>query len=151
MIVRKPSSTKDIEAAQHLLTRFFMEEGFSTPAGLISRNLDQMLSLPACGVFIGETDGEIVGVATISMEFGIEFGWWGEMGDLYVLPEWRGKGISSKLIAAIEDYAKLTGACGYQVTVTPYGEEHVGLKGYYKKLGFESDGRLILMKSFKSD
>ncbi len=45
----------------------------------------------ACAAcFVATASGQSVGVATISLDFGIEFGWSAEMGDLYVLPEWRG-------------------------------------------------------------
>ena len=86
------------------------------------------------------------GFATISLEFGIEFGWGAEMGDLYVLPEWRGQGLSRQLILTIEDFLKERGASFYQVTVTSYAQEEHDLKTFYDRLGFDSEGRLILAK-----
>jgi GNAT superfamily N-acetyltransferase len=139
----------DLERATELLKRFFAEEGFTTPADTIAANTRRMAGIDACGLFVALSGGETIGVATVSMEFGIEFGWSAEMGDLYVLPDWRGRGVSRALVEAIEEFLISRDANGYQVTVTPFAEEHHGLKHFYTALGFESEGRLILYKTLK--
>ncbi len=144
--IRQLSSGDDLSEAIELLQRFFVEEGFSTSADVIAQNTRTLAALPNCALLITEDDGVAIGVATLSLEFGIEFGWSAEMGDLYVLPEWRGKGISRLLVDAAEALLRTKGAAGYQVTVTPFAEEHHALGKFYEKLGFESEGRLILYK-----
>jgi GNAT superfamily N-acetyltransferase len=144
--IRRLRSGDDLAAAAELLTRFFREESFDTADDVIRANTERMAGIDACGLFLCEAENRAIGVATISMEFGIEFGWSGEMGDLYVLPEWRGQGVSQTLVAAVEAFLKERGAAGYQVTVTPYAEDAHGLQAYYRKLGFSSEGRLILYK-----
>lgn len=144
--VRRLSAGDDFSSATELLRRFFVEEGFSTPGEEIAKNTRTLAGLPNCGLFTAEDDGLAIGVATVSLEFGIEFGWSAEMGDLYVLPAWRGKGVSRLLVEAIESFLREKGAAGYQVTVTPFAEEHHALGRYYEKLGFASEGRLILYK-----
>jgi GNAT superfamily N-acetyltransferase len=146
LTVRRLTGGEDTAAAAELLTRFFAEEGFDTPADGIERRAAEMAAIDACGLFLAEEGGEAIGVATVSLEFGIEFGWSAEMGDLYVLPEWRGKGISRALLTVIETFLAERGASGYQVTVTSFGQDHHDLRGYYAKLGFGGDGRLILRK-----
>ena len=144
--VRRLRAGNDVTAAADLIQRFFAEEGFDTPADTIARRTAEMAANDTCGLFLAEEAGAAIGVATVSLEFGIEFGWSGEMGDLYVVPERRGKGVSQELIAAIEALLSERGATGYQVTVTPFGEDHHQLRSYYAKLGFEGEGRLILRK-----
>jgi GNAT superfamily N-acetyltransferase len=144
--VRKLDKSDDLDEACDLLVRFFREEGFDTSDEVIRRHTAIMAGLDNCGLFIAEASDRAVGVATISLEFGIEFGWGAEMGDLYVLPEWRGRGLSRRLVLAVEDFLKDRDASFYQVTVTPYAQEAHDLKGLYDKLGFESEGRLILAK-----
>lgn len=121
MRVRRLRAGDDLGPAICLLQRFFLEEDFDTPEAIIAENTRQMI--------------------------GIEFGWSVEMGDLYVCPEWRGKGVSRLLLLAAEDILRRRGAKGYQVTVTPFAEEHHDLKNFYTNLGFASEGRLILWKS----
>lgn len=145
--VRRLTSFDDAGEAAALLARFFAEEGFNTPGELIRRRTAEMVALETCGLFVAEAECSTIGVATISLEFGIEFGWSGEMGDLYVVPEWRGRGVSRSLIEAIEGLLQERGAIGYQVTITPVGQAHHDLRAFYAKLGFTGEGRLILRKS----
>lgn len=141
--VRHLGGTDDLSKAADLLIRFFREEQFDTPDDVIRRNAAIMAGLDNCGLFIAENAGRAIGVATISLEFGIEFGWGAEMGDLYVLPEWRGKGVSRQLVSAIEGFLAERSATIYQITLTPYAHD---LRKFYERLGFESEGRLILAK-----
>lgn len=134
--------------ALRLITRFFAEEGFTTPPEVIAANLELLAANPNCGLFLASAGDQAIGVATVSLEFGIEFGWWAEMGDLYVVPEWRGQGVSRTLVDTVEAFLKEKGAKGYQVTVTPDAETHHGLTQYYRSLGFASEGRVILAKEF---
>ncbi len=146
MIIRRLSAADDLAAAIDLLGRFFSEEGFSTEPVTIAANARQMASLDTCGLFMAEDRGKAIGVATVSLEFGIEYGWWAELGDLYVLPEYRGRGLSRALVAAAEDFLKQRDVAGYQVTVTSHASEHHDLARYYSRLGFDSEGRVILFK-----
>jgi GNAT superfamily N-acetyltransferase len=136
----------DLAPATELLLRFFAEEGFTTDQATIAANVRTLAGLETCALFVAEADGACVGVATVSLEFGVEFGWWAEMGDLYVIPEARGRGVSLALVAAIEDFLRQRRIPGYQVTVTPDSGARHGLKDYYRRLGFAGDGRLLLFK-----
>lgn len=136
----------DLAPATGLLLRFFAEEGFTTDGETIAANVRTLASLETCALFAAEADGACVGIATVSLEFGVEFGWWAEMGDLYVVPEQRGRGVSLALVGAIEDFLRLRRIPGYQVTVTPDAGARHGLKDYYRRLGFAGDGRLLLFK-----
>lgn len=149
MNIRKLSAADDLAPAIDLLCRFFSEEGFSTEPDTITAHTRQMASLHTCGLFIAEDRGRAIGVATVSLEFGIEYGWSAEMGDLYIDPEYRGRGLSRIMIAAVESFLKERGVAGYQVTVTPHASEH-DIARYYSRLGFGSEGRVILYKKLVS-
>lgn len=146
MNVRRLKGGDDLSGATALLQRFFAEEGFDTPADLIATRAASLAALDICLLLVAERDGQTIGVATVSSEFGIELGWWAEMGDLYVVQSARGQGVARALVEAAEGWMKVRGIAGYQVTVTPVGEEHHGLMAYYRKLGFDSEGRLLLFK-----
>jgi GNAT superfamily N-acetyltransferase len=149
ILTRQLLSTDDPSSAEVLLQKFFTEEGFETPAEVITRNLQTMLGLDICAVIIAETGNDLIGIATVSMDFGIEYGWSAELGDLYVLPEWRGRGVSRLLVRTVEDYLRSKGAAGYQVTLTTHASEHHDLKSYYLSLGFESEGRNLLYRTLR--
>lgn len=147
MIIRQLAAADDLSQAADLLFRFFAEEGFDADRERIAANARTMAALETCCLLVAEEQGRAVGVATVSLEFGIEYGWWAEMGDLYVVPERRGQGISRALVSAAEAFLRERGAAGYQVTVTPHAETHHGLRRFYAALGFDDEGRLILAKS----
>ena len=132
-----------------MLTAFFADEGFKTSPTVIERNVGEMANLDACGLFQAEADGRAVGVATASLEFGIEHGWSAEMGDLYVVPAWRGQGVAGRLIEALEAFLRSKSVGGYQVTVTGQAEERHAVTGFYRKLGFEDEGRRLLYKNLR--
>lgn len=138
-----------LEDASRLLVRFFREEQFDTPDETIIANTRRMAGIDLCGLFLAEASGEAVGVATVSIEFGIEYGYSAEMGDLYVVPEWRGRGVSRKLVQAVEDYLRAMGSPVYRITLAPYGEEAHRLSQFYAALGFANEGRLILTKTIR--
>ena len=147
--VRRLRADDDTEEATCLLIAFFAEEGFVTAPGIIRHHAAHMAKLDACGLFQAEADGQVVGVATASLQFGIEYGWTAEMGDLYVAPSWRGRGIAGKLIEVLEAFLISKGAAGYQVTVTADAEQRHGLTSYYRRLGFRSEERRLLFKSLR--
>ena len=148
--VRRLRAGDDVGAAARLLARFFEEEGFATPPTDIAKHVGEMVGLDVCGLFQAEAGGEAIGVTTASLEFGIEYGWTAEMGDLYVVPRWRGRGVAGQLIDAVEAFLMSRDAAGYQVTVTPHSERHRALTGYYRKLGFEDEGRRLLFKGLRA-
>jgi GNAT superfamily N-acetyltransferase len=145
--IRQLTKADDLTQAITLLQRFFQEEGFDVPPDVIKANTHKMAQLDVCAILVAVADDIQIGIATVSMDFGIEFGWSAEMGDLYVLPEWRGQGVSLRLVKAVEAFLTVQNAAGYQVTVTPYASEHHDLKKLYIRLGFEDEGRMLFYKT----
>jgi hypothetical protein len=82
------------QAAIALLVRFFREEGFTTPPPLIAENLDRMLADAWCRCALAVADGTAQAVITVSTVLYVEWGRLGEIGDLYVLPEYRRRGVA---------------------------------------------------------
>jgi GNAT superfamily N-acetyltransferase len=81
----------------------------------------------------------------------VEWGLLCEIGDLYVLPKQRGRGVAAILVRAQSIGATRMVAPGYRSSSCPQGEEHRLLSRFYKRLGFESTGRMIMSKRLQRD
>jgi len=110
--------TRELRAAAvDLLVRFFREEGFMTPPPRIAENLDRMLSDSSCWCALAVADGEARAVITVSTVLYVEWGRLGEIGDLYVLPEYRRRGLAtvetirlcrgSAIVAQVEQLSRI--------------------------------------------
>ena len=78
---------------------------------------------------------------TVSSMLYIEWGRLGEIGDLYVLPERRRRGLARQLVAGGKDWCRARGCSAVSVTITPLGERRQRLSRFYRRLGFELTGR----------
>ncbi len=76
----------EADEAFALLRQFFAEEGFATPPELLRERLAVLLADGSSAVFLARRGDAVVGVATVTTTFGLEFGRTAELEDLYVLP-----------------------------------------------------------------
>ncbi len=129
-----------------LLERFFREEGFDTPPALIAANTALMTDDESCWVALAECGGVFVGVVTVTTMLYVEWGRLGEIGDLYVTPEHRGRGVARALTHAALDWCRARGCSAASVVVTPDGEQRHTLAKFYGGLGFAATGRTILTR-----
>ena len=123
-----------------LLARFFAEEGFTTPRPLIARNLAAMLADPSCWTALAVGGGEPTGIVTVTTMRYVEWGLLGEIGDLYVLPGHRHRGIARALVGAAIEWCRGKG-WAVSVTITPEGEERHALSQFYARFRFQPTGR----------
>jgi GNAT superfamily N-acetyltransferase len=68
-----------------------------------------MLSDSSCWCALAVVDGEARAVITVSTVLYVEWGRLGEIGDLYVLPEYRRRGLAQRLVAAAKDWCRAKG------------------------------------------
>jgi GNAT superfamily N-acetyltransferase len=129
------------EAAVELLVRFFREEGFTTAPPRIAANLDRMLSDPSCWCALAVADGEARAVITVSTVLYVEWGRLGEIGDLYVLPQYRRRGLAQRLVACAKDWCLAQGCSAVSVTIAPADDRRDRLNRFYARLGFMQTGR----------
>lgn len=141
--VRK-AGVDSLNAALHLLQRFFLEEGFHTAAEEMRSSLHTMMIHPNSAVFLAWHGAEALGVTTVTTSVGIEYGRSAEIEDLYVLPQARGGGVATELIEAVCAWCDQEGCTAVLVTVTPEGEAKHGLIEFYGQRGFANTGRIIL-------
>jgi GNAT superfamily N-acetyltransferase len=133
------------DAAVGLLAQFFLEEGFSTPRHRIAQNLQQMLADEGCWAALALDRERPIGIVTITTMLYVEWGRLAEIGDLYVVPAHRGRGVAGRLVSAAIEWSRGEGCNGVYVTVTPEGEARHRLSQFYKGLHFKPTGRTTMM------
>jgi aminoglycoside 6'-N-acetyltransferase I len=129
--------------AVELLHDFFKESGFPGDRASISRNLREMLTDPYHWAALIHEHGQAIGVVTVTTMLYVEWGRLGEIGDLYVLPAARRRGLAKRLVGAALDWCRAHGCSAVSVVVTENGEIRDGLGEFYKRLGFGATGRRI--------
>jgi GNAT superfamily N-acetyltransferase len=134
-------SAETRDTAAELLARFFREEGFATPPPRIAENLDRMLADPSCWCALAFEDGAARAVVTVSTTLYVEWGRLGEIGDLYVLPAHRRRGLARRLVEHAMAWCRTNGCAAVSITITPLGERRHQLSQFYARLGFEQTGR----------
>jgi ribosomal protein S18 acetylase RimI-like enzyme len=135
----------DAEAALELLRRFYDEEHVPYDAGRLRGRLERFLKWDGGVLLLGREGAETVGLALVSTSMGAEFGMRGELEDLYVLPEWRGRGWAGRLLEGVRAWCRQKGVETLTLVVTPEGEAAHGLTEFYARRGFRRTGRAVLM------
>jgi GNAT superfamily N-acetyltransferase len=135
--------------AADLLLRFFREEGFATPQQEVVRNTGLLAADPCHWVGLASVAGTHVGVVTVTTALYVEWGRLGEIGDLYVVPECRRRGVARALLDAAEMRCAGLGCSAVSVVVTRLGQARHGLQEFYARRGFLGDGRVILTRQLQ--
>jgi len=142
----------DLEAALGLLRRFFSEEGFvETVAGCMQDTLATILDHPDSAVLLATDSGHTIGIATTRIDRNLKFGRCGLVEHLYVLPEWRRRGVAAELLQAASDWSSAQSCRGLLVTFPQQGKEAESLIGYYTRRGFEQVGAHLFARTIELD
>lgn len=101
-------------------------------------NLKSLITGRNSVVFVGEIDGKIVATGYALIKEGLAqftYNKYTYLGFMYVVPEYRGKGINAKIIDATMDWSKTREVDLLRLEV--YSQNESAIKAY-KKLGFET-------------
>jgi aminoglycoside 6'-N-acetyltransferase I len=138
-----PVDENSAPRAVKLLHDFFKESGFPGDRAGISSHLRAMLEDAHHWAALIWEDGQAIGVVTVTTMLYVEWGRLGEIGDLYVMPAARRRGLARRLVGAAFDWCRAHGCSAVSVVVTERGETQDGLGAFYRGLGFAASGRRI--------
>ena len=110
----------------------------------------ELLSKDPNSIFIAEVDGKIIGyvmfVKKVETPLKLKYDY-ALITDLYVKPEYRGKGIGKKLLLTVLEYLKREGVKYVEITVWANNIKAINL---YKKLGFK-EYSIRMIKQLSND
>src|SRR5262249_54572231 len=119
--------------------------GFATPRHRIAQNLQEILADDGCWTAVALDHEQPVGIVTVTTMLYVEWGRLAEIGDLYIAPAHRGRGLARRLVSEAIDWARQRGRGGVSVTITREGEARHGLSHFYAALDFKPTGRTTMM------
>ena len=137
---------EDLEEILAMALAFYEEDGFSTPAAAVRRNLATLVASDAARVVVVDDDG-LVGFCITTTRFGLEYGEGAELEDLYVVPAARRRGHANRLIEDSAEWARSRGCDQLELVVAPNGSDASELLAYYKARGFDDEGRHLLTRA----
>lgn len=111
------------------------ELGYPTNAETMLRRLKLLDSSEADRVLVAEVEGKVVGLASVHVSLAIEFDQpAAKLSAIVVGDEYRGRGIGTGLLVAIETEARSRG-CGLLFLTT--AEHRTDAHTFYRRIGFE--------------
>lgn len=137
-----PATLADIPALCHLLDRLFTQEAeFQPDRAAQERGLTAIISQAHVGhILVARQSDEIVGMVnllyTVSTALG---GRVALLEDMVVVPQARGQGVGSTLLAAAIDHARQQGCL--RITLLTDTNNHVA-QAFYRKQGFMASSML---------
>ena len=132
----RPATRSDLSAILDLIRQLADFEGLRDEVETDVEDLDQAFfgESPAAECLVAEsTDSELIGYAiffTTFSSFAGKRGIWLE--DIYIKPEWRGKGIGKRLLKAVGEVAKTRGAGRYEWCVLDWNQRAID---FYRHIG----------------
>jgi GNAT superfamily N-acetyltransferase len=132
-----------------LLAAQLREHEIETPADALRDAVESVLSDPRHGfIFFASEESEAVGAAYaashLSAEHGGIVGW---LEEIYVRPEWRGRGVGSSLLDATAARAQMLGWRGLELEVVAGHERAAAL---YLRHGFVALPRTRYTRLFRA-
>lgn len=139
----------DIVQLIPLFCRFFDEEGMAVDPARLTENLGRMLEDDRAHIVLALEGTAIIGFVSITLTIGVEFGLAAEIEDLYVVPGYRGHGLSRQLMEQALAWCETEKASEVIVVITPTGHHDQGLAGFYTKFGFTDSKRLVMYRNLQ--
>jgi ribosomal protein S18 acetylase RimI-like enzyme len=112
--------------------------GYGTAHNAPHFAIDKKLAVGDGLIFVAETEGKVVG--SIMAGYDGHRGW---IYSLAVLPEYRGRGLGSRLMRHAEERLKLLGCAKINLQIMQGNE---GVEAFYRKLGYQTEQRISMGK-----
>ena len=139
----RPAVREDVPRLVALMADFYGEAGFPLPTAAAARAFGSLLDDARLGrVWVLEAEGEAAGFIVLTVAFSMEFGGLrGFVDDLFVCPQFRGRGLAA---AGLAEARRTAGEMGVLALCVEVGAEDSPARRVYQRAGFEDGDRLLL-------
>jgi GNAT superfamily N-acetyltransferase len=133
----------DIPRLVALMAEFYAEAGYPLPADAATRTFAALLGDPRLGrVWVMEAGREPAGYVVLTVSFSMEYGGLrGFVDDLFVRPEFRGRGLAA---AALAELRRTAEALGVRALLVEVGPDNHTARRVYQRIGLEDTGHVLL-------
>lgn len=148
MIAIRRAGPVDLEILSPLYEAFFLEDAIAVARDDLRGNLAAMLADARAAIWIALGEGgSPAGLSSATLTRGAEMGLTAEIEDLYVVPGFRGQGLSRRLLETALAWAEAQGAREQFLVITPEAEAEQALTKLYARYGFRLSDRLAMIRS----
>ena len=131
----RDARVEDCDAIVAMVAAYKTEQGKSSEAAAVRGAAMACIDLPEHDLLVADAGGEVVGYLAVHwIPFPLIHGCEGYISDLVVRRDWRGRGIGTLLVAAVEARAKASGGARLMLHTRTSGEAFDW--GFFKKTGF---------------
>jgi GNAT superfamily N-acetyltransferase len=135
------ATAADYEELLDLYGIFLGTNRYTSPG---NDSFHDVLSDKKKSVHVAETEGKLIGFATLSARCVVRYPEpIGQIEELFVLEEYRGKKVGALLVAAAEKSAKELGCCRVYIES---GYQHAPAHEFYEAKGYRKSGFYFLKK-----
>jgi ribosomal protein S18 acetylase RimI-like enzyme len=128
------AAPSECDAVLDLLLQQFEGHGIDTPPAKLAEAVRAVLADERLGFFLVARADGLVGVAYVSFTWALEHcGKTAWLEELYVVPEWRDRGLGQDLLAEAMRHAAALGAAAVDLEVD---HEHARAENLYRRNGF---------------
>lgn len=140
-----PITPATLDSALDLMKLLYTEPGGTHDRQAASRAAEHLFHNPESGgLWFIESDGRTAGYLALTACFSLEFGsGFGLLDELYLLPQWRGKGLGAEALAFAQVWCRSRGYSALRLEVDLSNERALRL---YRGAGFLSHGRDLMTK-----
>ncbi len=144
----RAATPADIAVVLPMMREFYAHERLPYEESRQERLLSQLIAEPRCGrLVVLEDAGTITGYMVLGFGFSVEFGGRDALLDeLFVKPEFRGRGIGTRVIEAAVEICRSEGIEAIHLEAD---HANVGAHELYLRLGFKDHPRHLMTKWLK--
>lgn len=141
----RPAREADLALLLRMLAEFHREEGYPLDEAAAARALDALVSDPSLGrLWLVLADGAPVGYVAVAFGFSLEYlGRDAFIDDLFIRPAFRGRGLGSQVLAAVEPACRALGVRTLHLEVE---RRNLRAQALYRRHGFRDNDRQLLSK-----